>query len=225
METLSISKSTNSVDHAEKLKLGGEYKRIKIFLIDIFKDYLILEKKNDEKEMIRLIENIRLKMFYYLEAFMVVDAYDIINIMLKKYNDINSIQIFNYIENIFNNDLYDILINHVVKKRYLVNDTDPRYKNMLVRNTMMYMGIIKIEILKINLIKSITNDEKESFLIDNNIPIYDIVYNKFWKDMINTSKGTILKYYNDLRKNFGDNKDLIENCKILIIKNNVLVKS
>ena len=228
-------------DNSETLKLGKEYKEVKIYFIKAFIDYIELEKNNEEKKMINLIEDIRLKMFYYLEAFMVVDAYDIINIMLKKYsknpecNEGSSllsegkykpnctIKIFNYIENIFNDDLYIILINHIVKKRYIVNSTDSNYKNMLLRNTTMYMGIIKVEVLKIILIKSITDDEQNIFLKELNIDLYTEIYSHFWKDMITNSKKTILKYYNDLRASFSDNKDLIEKCKELIVKNNVLV--
>lgn len=213
---------------SEKLKLGKEYKDIKLYFIKVFSDYIELEKNNEEKKMINLIETIRLKMFHYLEVFMVVDAYDIINIILKKYTEPEckqncTIKVFNYIENIFNNDLYTILINHIVKKRYLVNSIDSNYKNMLMRNTAMYMGIIKIEILKIILMKSITKDEQELFLKEQNIDLYSEIYTHFWKDMINNTKKTILKYYNDLRTNFSDNKDLINNCKELIVKNNVLV--
>ena len=175
--------------------------------------------------MINLIEDIRLKMFYYLEAFMVVDAYDIINIMLKKYKPNCTIKIFNYIENIFNDDLYTILIEHIVKKRHIVNKSEPNYDNILMRNTTMYMGIIKVEVLKIILIKSITHDEQNIFLKEHNIDLYSEIYTHFWKDMINNSKKTILKYYNDLRTNFSDNTDLIDNCKKLIVKNNVLSQS
>lgn len=220
----------NTTHFPKKLKLGKEYKDIKLYFIKVFSDYIELEKNNEEKKMINLIETIRLKMFHYLEAFMVVDAYDIINIILKKYRETEckqncTIKVFNYIENIFNNDLYAILINHIVKKRYLVNSTDSNYKNMLMRNTAMYMGIIKIEILKIILMKSITKDEQELFLKEQNIDLYSEIYTHFWKDMINNTKKTILKYYNDLRTSFSDNKDLINNCKELIVKNNVLVQS
>lgn len=222
--TIDATKNVYSIDNSEKLKLGKEYKEIKLYFIKTFGDFIILEKNNEEKKMINLIEDIRLKMFYYLEAFMVVDAYDIINIILKKYQPDCTIRVFNYIENIFNNDLYSILINNIVKKRYIVNKSDPNYNNILIRNTTMYMGIIKIEILKIILIKSITVHEQDTFLKEQNIDVYTEIYFNFWKDMIANSKKTILHFYNDLKTNFSDNAELINNCKELIVKNNVLVK-
>jgi hypothetical protein len=212
-------------DNSEILKLGKEYKEIKLYFIKAFGDFIILEQNNEEKKIINLIEEIRLKMFYYLEVFMVVDAYDIINIMIKKYQPNCTIRIFNYIENVFNNDLYNILINNIVKKRHIVRKSDPDYNNILMRNTTMYMGIIKVEVLKIILIKCITVNEQDIFFKEQNIDLYSEIYLNFWKDMITNSKKTILKYYNDLRTNFSDNTNLIEKCKELIVKNNVLVHS
>ena len=226
--------------NTEILRLGKNYKDIKLYFIKSFADFMFFTQNEEENKIIKLVEEIRLKLFDYLEPFMVIDAKDLINIIHKKYKLNGYIEIFNYIENIFNNNLYKILIEHIVKKRKIPDNTQNNYVDLLTINTTMYIGIIKIEILKIILVKSsYINDDTEN-LLDNltkenktlsdiytkeNIIKFKNVYCTFLNDMINNSKKNILKYYNDLRTNYSECKILINNCKELIIKNNILVKN
>jgi hypothetical protein len=204
------------------LKLGKNYKNIKLNFIKSFGEFILLEQNNDEVQIIKFIEKIRLSLFDYLEPFMIIDAHDMINIIYKKYELKNGFQLFNYIENIFNNDLYKILIEHIVKKKY-VDDKADDYVKLLTRNILMYFGIIKIEILKIKIIKKITMSKEDNHVNINNVTFTEI-YNQFLKDMINNSKKIILQYYNDLKKNYSICNEIINNCKEIIIKNNILVK-
>jgi hypothetical protein len=211
METLKSEKR-------ETLKLGKKYKDIKLFFIKSFEDYIKVQFINDNKKIIKLVQNIRLTIFDYLEPFMVVDIGDLINIILKKFRKYGEIYILAYIENVFDSYFYNILVEHVIKKRMVPQETDEKYLEILTRNNMFYLGIIQIEILKIIFIKSILMNNKIS-----NPDLYKPGVDKIYQESIMESKKMIQYYYNDLNKNFNKSVDVINKCKELIIKNKVLV--
>jgi hypothetical protein len=211
METLKSEKR-------ETLKLGKKYKDIKLFFIKSFEDYIKVQFINDNKEIVKLVQNIRLTIFDYLEPFMVVDIGDLINIILKKFRKYGEIYILAYIENVFDSYFYNILVEHVIKKRMVPQETDEKYLEILTRNNMFYLGIIQIEILKIIFIKSILMNNKIS-----NPDLYKPGVDKIYQESIMESKKMIQYYYNDLNKNFNKSVDVINKCKELIIKNKVLV--
>jgi hypothetical protein len=71
------------------------------------------------------------------------------------------------------------------------------------------MGIIKIEILKIILIKSITVHEQNTFLKEQNIDVYTEIYFNFWKD-IKCTRGDSDAYYNYRTEEYFKNFDINE---------------
>lgn len=210
-------------ENKEVLKLGKEYKNLKLYFIKSFEDYIKLQLNNEDKNIIKMVQTIRLKMFDYLEPLMVIDMSDMINILLKKYREFGELYIFSYVENVFNDSLYKILIEKMVKKRFFPENTEENYLEILTRNNMLYFGIVKVEILKILFIKSILiKDTRNLDKENNNDFLYINTCNMFYQETVNISKKLIQYYYNDLRNTYSKSEYVINRCKELIIRNKAL---
>jgi hypothetical protein len=208
----------------KEIKLGSLYKKSKRYFINSFKNYI--EYNNNNKKILNLTTNIISKIFIYIDIFLMLDLEDLVYIISKKYTNIIEIRmhIFSYIENIFNDRLYSILINDNVKakhkslinsKIYLENKDDPSFEEYIHKNTLLYIGIVKTEIFKILILKRIITNHL--LTIDFNNPIILSLM-----ELIQKSKKLIIYYYNDLKTNFSMCIPHIQDCQNLIIENKIL---
>ncbi len=228
--TIELSKNEISTQ-CYIVKLGKEYKRIKLNFINCFQNYL--ECKSDSK-LIKLTQNITLKLFKYLEIFMLNDLEDLVNIIFKrnKRDIYTKMDIYCYVENIFNSKLYEVLIEKSLKLRYkaLLENTEflktqPEnfIEQYLSKNCTMYVSIIRTEIFKILILRTLMAVKLVN--ANNNDLNAEIVYQTLISsviDLINIAKKNIIYYYNDLKTNFKMCQVHINDCKDMIISNNIL---
>ena len=214
------------------IKLGKDYKKSKLYFINNFQNYLKYNK--DSKKLVNITENIISRLFNYLDIFLIYDLEDMVYILYKRnHEDIKtSMQIFSYVENTFNDKLYSTLIDKIVKQRYNVciksnNYLDEKEKVMFEeyfqRNSLLYISIIKTEILKILMLKRLIT----SYLLHygDKIEYMTILQKEMiasFHILIKKSKTVIIHYYNDLKNNFSFCTPHIEDCKAMIISNKIL---
>jgi hypothetical protein len=212
-------------------KYGKEYKNAKLFFLSEFDNFLSIQ--SDENSASELIKKIRIVIFDYLAIFLTYDVCDLTNKMIKKYNNTeNVIHILDYLESIFNEELYKIMIINVIYEKI---------KNNVIltqEDKLFFVGIVNIESFKIMIINNILindNIEEESKILlnENNMTIEDEsqkkiekfikeCYIKCFEDRIKVSKTIIMKYYNEVKNNFSSWNDVIHKCKNIIINNNIL---
>ncbi len=226
----------------EYIKLGKEYKKAKFYFINSFQNYSNYTRNNednprDNNKLKTLTTNIIMRIFKYLDIFMINDLEDLVNIMMRRNTDDleTKMEIYCYVENTFNPRLYNILIEESLKKRYnalldnktfLESQPSDFLANYIHKNCLMYVAIIRTEVFKIIFIKAImtkgiiniqnmNSDEKHKSAVFGN-------YIVGMTNMIEISKKTIIHHYNDLRKNFSMCVEHIEDCKNMIITNGIL---
>jgi hypothetical protein len=236
--------STQDVDFNEKKKYSKKYKDVKIFFIDMFD--VFIEILEDNKKLNELVKEIRIKMFDYIGIILTNDIDDLINKLIKKYlHTENALSIIDYLDFVFNRDLYKILINDVIyekkKNNVALSQEDKLY----------FIGIIKVETIKILLIQNILNNEnnyeeiknltkknnelheynneiENQYIDKDNLEIKKYIedyikkyYFEIFKHRIKESLDTILLYYNELKYNFTDWNDVMYKCKNIILRNNI----
>jgi hypothetical protein len=214
------------------IKLGKDYKKCKRYFINNYENYIKYIK--DDKKLNKIISNVLSRVFDYLDIFLIYDLEDLVHIIFKHNikNVETNMQIFSYIENIFNEKLYLLLVEKTVKEKYqvLINSKDYLenkdnniFEEYIHKNALLYIGIIKTEIFKIIMLKvmvtqSVFNNGFNENLLNTRNQLVSSLY-----ELIDKSKRVLLYFYNDLKKNFSFCKAHIEDCKNMIIFNKILI--
>jgi hypothetical protein len=217
-------------------KYGKEYKDIKKYFIESFDIFLGIQE--NDKKVKELIKEIRIKIFDYIGIILTNDIDDLVNIIIKKhlYSE-NIICILDFIESIFNEELYNILIKNVIYEKVKNNIA------LTQEDKLYFVGIVKIETLKILIINNILQDDstEEEFtklarnknivkinINKENEEIKDYIelciknyYTEFFKERIKESVNIISKYYNEVKTNFTSWDDVIASSKKIILSNNI----
>jgi hypothetical protein len=246
----SISKKVFSF---KPFKLGKDYKKSKLYFLNNYSKYI--EYNKDNKKLEKITVNVISKIYDYIDIFLINDLEDLVNILYKRNtNNIETkMQIFSYIDNIFNENVYILFIEKYVKnnynkliknKTYIENKDNKIFEDFINKNTLLYVGIIRTEILKILMLKMMITNHllyfgyivplDENFIKNNKIikhldyfPVNeylkynDKIVNSFHQ-LIMKSKRLILFFYNDLKKNFSFCNNHIDECKTMIIYSNIL---
>jgi len=195
-------------------KYGKGYKDAKLFFMSSFQDFL--DNQNDDKKCIQIIEEVRFKIVDYIGIFLTYDIDDIVSKMIKKnLNTQNVIHLLDYLDFIFNEDFYYI-IDSVIKQK-IINKIQ-----LTNEDKFYYIGIITIEVLKIMIIKKLLN----KYNIDSpKNPLENVIIQSYiscFEDRNFYSKKIIMKYYNYVKTNFNEWKEVLSLSKDIIIRNNIL---
>ena len=224
-ESVTVEKSNKMKIILKEIKLGSVYKKSKRYFINNFKKYI--EYNKDDKKILNLSTNIISKIYDYIDIFLILDLEDLVYIISRNCENTMEMRmhIFSYLENLFNDRLYSILVKDSVKikhnallnsKIYLENKDDPIIEEYIHKNTLLYVGIIKTEIFKILILKRIITNYLLSMDLHNPILLS-------FMELIQKSKRLIIYYYNDLKTNFSMCNLHINDCKNLIVENKILI--
>jgi hypothetical protein len=207
------------------IKLGKDYKKSKLNFMNNFSNYL--EYVNDNKKLANITKNVISKLFSWIDIFLINDLEDLVLIMFKRNKQHIDVQmhIFSYVENIFNERLYLILIEKCVKKKhnilvnsknYLDNKDNAVFEEYIYKNTLIYIGIIHTEIFKMNVLKKMIENyllcEMDLFpgidLKNNLIKQLNVFYHK--RQEYRTENMNKYLFVFSLF-------EIIQNCKIIIM--------
>ena len=158
MDELTKLTESKQIIVMKQLILGKDYKKSKLYFINNYQNFITYN--NDKKKITKISLNVISKIYQYLDFFLINDLEDLVYILGKrnKHNMESSMQIYSYIENLFNDSLYLLLIEKVVKiryntlinsKAYINNKNNEIFDEYNHKNALIYVGIVRTEIFKI----------------------------------------------------------------------------
>jgi hypothetical protein len=174
----------------------------KELFIEPFTDYV----NADRNEKVHIINKVKINILPYLEGIM---TEDIVNELITKHN---LLDVFDYLDNIFDPKLYEVLIKSLKEADI----------NRITTEKFYYFGIIKMEITKIDILNHLTefSERKIKHYKENDIEakLINIMLNNFCENR-KKSRDIIEFYKRDLIQSFPLWNDVIIICNKIILEN------
>lgn len=236
IEVCAIFDSTVDYTNENNEKYGKKYIEAKEYFMEAFDSFLLVQNDKDKRN--KLVKEVRRKMFDHIGIILTYDIDNLVSKIILTHIKVKEIiNILDYIDCIFNKELYDIMIKNIVYQK--INDNIA-----LCREDKLYfIGIIKIETLKIMIINNImlddtTEEEYVKLSKDSNVVNIKSLYNNintdkyieeyikhfyvaFFEERIKDSLNTLFSYYNEVKTNFAPWKDVISSCSNIILNNGI----